>query len=128
MTNVVLNKAEATWFSRNVIKTKTMMEAHAKRDAKILERKTYLTMKALAPQAEEMTSILEQLGDEPFELSLLLKDKQKRIVRDMVDLTIASLETRIIPEYERRGEKFTEYLADAKAKVELLKEMRRKFK
>lgn len=126
MNKVVLNKEEARWFSRNVIKTKTLLESAAQKDPGILDRATYKLVCSIQPQAKEIESVIEQLGEEPYELELSLTKKQKKLIVDMVEKTIAMLTERIIPVYNERG--LSEYAEDANRKVELLKNMKKRFK
>jgi hypothetical protein len=128
MHKVVLDKEEARWFSRNLIKTKTLLEAAGKKDPAILDRTTYRTIATMEKQAGEIISALNQLGEEPYEFELQIGRKHRVVVGQMIDSTIKALETMIIPEYTRRGENFRGYKLEAEWKVALLKTLRRKFK
>ena len=126
MNRVVLTKEEARWLSRNLVKTKMILEAASKKDAEILERSTYKVIKSLNPEAVEMASILDQLGDEPYEFEIMLKEKQKKVLHSLVEKTIKSLSDVLLPAYERKN--LPEYTEDTKRKIELLKIMVRKFR
>jgi hypothetical protein len=122
---VVLDKAEADWFSRNVLKTVQLLEARAAKEPAVLERRTYRVCKSLVDQATTIADILAQLGTEPYEVELQVKAKQRQAVGSMLEMTVKSLEEKILPEYERRGLK--QYQEMTAMKVALLKTMRRKF-
>jgi hypothetical protein len=123
---VILTAPEAEWLSRNIIKTKVLLEAKAKKDAGILERKTYRTVASLIDQATDISEIVRQLGSEPYEIEFTVKRKQRGGVAAMIDLTLRSLEERILPEYKKRGLK--DYEDDVQVKIGLLKAMAKKFK
>lgn len=125
---VKLNKEEAAWLARNTLKTKTILEAASKKDPETLERKTYKTVCKLAGDARDIQNALDSFGDNPFEIELLLQRSTKSVAGDMIEATIKTLESVIIPEYVRRGPEYTTYLDEAKAKVGMLKTLRRKFK
>jgi hypothetical protein len=122
----VLTKDEARWLSRNISKTKTILEAVAKKDPQVLERTTYKTIKSLAPEAEQIASTLDQLGEEPFEIEIQLKVKQKRALYILIEKTLNSLENVILPKYREQNK--TEYIEDVENKLVILKSMIRKFK
>lgn len=126
LNRVVLTRYEGEWFARNVLKTLTILEAHAKKDEKILKRTTYKVLSAVKTQAEQMEAAIKAFGDEEYELELTLNRKQKLVIRDLVSKTIVSLEGRVLPEYERRGDK--DRTEDTKYKIDLLNKMQRKFK
>lgn len=128
MNKVTLNKQEATWLARNITKTKTLLEAASRKDPQVLERVTYKTINSLQDEAKQMASVIDQLGSEEYELDLQVSKKQKQVIGQMIDSTVKALEGTIIPEYQRRGDKFESYLKDAQSKVSLLKAMRKKFK
>lgn len=126
MNKVVLGRVEGEWISRNILKTKMILEAAAQKDPAILERKTYRTLQTLTKQATEMESVLRQLKDEPFEFELSLSQKQKLIVREMIGNTLKILEDKIIPEYVRRDLK--DMHKETLEKVSILKSMSRKLR
>ena len=128
MDRIVLTKEEAAWFSRNLIKTKTILEAAGRKDPEALERQTYKTIVKLQKEAQEIAYTLSQLGDEPFEFEMILPRKLRSVVGRMIEATIKTLTDVVIPEYARRGAEFQEHQLDASRKVELLLKMRKKFK
>lgn len=123
---VVLSKSEADWFSRNVLKTKSILEARSKKEPDALKRKTYKVLASLEEQASQMSEIVKQLGAEPYEVELVVKPKQKTVIAAMIYLTIQSLEKKILPEYQKRG--LQDYIKDAEMKIDLLKAMGKKFR
>jgi hypothetical protein len=123
---VILDKAEAEWLSRNVLKTMSILETASQKDAQILERRTYKVIKSLSTQAKEMADVIAQLGDEPYEVELQLKVKQRQGVAAMIESTLRALETQILPEYKKRG--LDKYVQDVEQKLLLLRFMQRKFK
>ncbi len=123
MNKVTLTAEEAQWFSRNVLKMITTLEAQGKNDPKILERATYKTLNSLQDTAEEAKTLV----GEGFLVELMLSRKQKLIVKELILSVNKTLTDRIIPEYKRRGghEKYVE-MGEAKSKQ--LAAMARKFR
>lgn len=129
MNRVVLNKEEAGWYSRNVLKTILLLEESERRNAGVRERTTYKLLTKMKPQAEQLSEVLKAFGDEPFELEVYLERKEKLLVKGLLETMIKNLKDRIIPEYERRGDKLDpKYLNNAKNKTKMLEKMQRKFK
>lgn len=122
---IILNKAEAAWFSRNVLKTLTILSARAKKNPSVLKRVTYRVLQHLQPKAAEIEACLKQLGEEPFEVELIIKKKPRSVVATLVANTAGILETQILPKYEERNE--VDYAKETKVKIEMLKTMGRKF-
>jgi hypothetical protein len=119
LNRVVFNKPEAEWLTRNIIRTKQILEASSQKDPKVLERVTYKTLKAISESTQH-----RPLEDGSHEF--ILTRKQKQIVSSLVFQTLMVLTEKIIPEYTRRG--LTEYLNDAKIKASILKGMCHKLK
>lgn len=128
MNRVSLSKAEARWFSKNVLSTLRILEAASKKDPEILNRTTYKTLNSLRDRATEMQTILTQLSDDSYEVDLILGRKHKLIIGEMIAKTIKSLTEVILPEYTRRGEKYDSYRLDTEEKIKLLKTFIRKFR
>lgn len=126
MNRVVLSKEEGEWFARNVLKSLVILDTAATKDTKIKDRTTYKILESVKERATEMESVLKQIGSEPFEFELMLSQKQKRVIQDLIDRTRKALTERILPEYQRRG--LSDYVEDTEFKVDLLGTMRRKFK
>lgn len=122
-----LTRAEAQWLSRNIVKTKVILEAAARKDPETLERKTYRTVAALEADANRVIQELQDDSRQAFELKLE-KESLKKVLKMMVEATIKSLETVIIPEYARRGAAFDEYREDTIRKVALLNKLRKKIR
>lgn len=121
MNRVSLNKDEAQWFSRNVLKMIALLESAEVKDKEILSRTTYKTLNSMREQAQA-AGTEDQAGVE-----LMLSRKQKQVVRELLQSVNKALVERILPEYKRRGghEKYIE-IGEAKAKQ--LDAMQRKFK
>lgn len=124
MNRVSLTKTEAEWFSRNVTKMTQLLEVSAQKDAGVLKRTTYKTLKSMLPMAAKAAA--DATPDKPTDI--YLSRKQKLIIRDLVQSVNKTLVERVIPEYERRGESHKEYFDNAKAKAEALEKMARKFR
>lgn len=126
MNRVVLNKEEARWFSRNVIKSLTILDAHAKKKPEVKDRTTYKLLQSVSTRAKEIEAALEAFGEEPYEIEMNLSKKQKHHIRSMLDDTHKHLTERVLAEYARRG--LQEYVKDTERKLELIQSMVRKFK
>lgn len=127
MDRVVLNRDEVQWFARNVIKTRVILDAASKKDPSVKERVTYKVLASLTKKAGEMAEVALQLkADENWEYELMMKPKQRKIIRGLIESSIKTLEMVVVPEYERRGEK--QYLEGARSKIQKLKSMSRKFR
>ncbi len=118
---VELDNKEATWLVRNVTRTLVMLEAAALKDPKVRERQTYKTLKAI-----EDNVVAIDLKEETA--NVVMPRKQKKVVKDMLQLTLLNIQDRIIPEYTRRGTEYKSYLDDATSKAEILRGMLRKFR
>ncbi len=126
MNRVVLSKEEGQWLTRNIIKTKMILEAASQKDPGILERNTYRTLAALAKKAKEAEGVLVALKEEPFELEMFFSQKQKVVLKDLIEKTHLALTETILPEYEKRG--LVDYAEDTTRKLALLKSLERKLK
>ncbi len=122
MNRVSLNKHEAEWFSRNVFKMTQLLEVSARKDAGVLGRATYKTLKSMLPIAEKATKT------ESEQVDVMLTRKQKLILRDLIGSVNKTLIEKVIPEYKRRGESHSGYLLNAEKKAEALKIFERKLK
>lgn len=121
MNKVTLTKEEAQWFSRNVLKMISLLEAQGQRDADILRRTTYKTLSAMKAQAE-LAAV-----DEAEKTDLILTRKQKLMVKELIQSVNKTLVERILPEYAKRGG-HEKYIEMGKAKAKQLDTMARKFK
>lgn len=119
LVRVSLTQKEAKWLTRNVVKTRQILENASKKDPEILERKTYKTLTAIE-------SAVTGLSAEAEQVDVMLSRKQKKTVGTLVLQTMLVLEEKIIPEYTKRN--LTEYLEDAKIKAQLLKSLYRKLR
>lgn len=125
---VTLTKEEAGWFSRNVIKMKQLLEASESKNKGVTGRTTYKALASMEEKATEIKSILEAAPEDPYEIDLILSRKQKMVIKELVSSVHKTLTTRVIPEYERRGESHKDYLTNAKDKAVKLETLMRKFK
>lgn len=126
-----LTPAEAAWFSRNVLAMLKNLEAAAEyKDPEIIKRTTYKVLNSLRTAAEEAGAVAAALGeDQPnFMVEVTAGKKQRQIIGDLVTSAHKTLTERTIPEYERRGEGYEEYLLKAKTKAQFLRNLGRKFK
>ncbi len=121
---VRFNREEAAWYSRNVIKSKELLEEKAKRDPAIVERLTY---KLVSKMQEQALKTFVALAGSAEEYDVMLKRKERMILREMVQKMHDGLKQATIPKYERDGDK-AEYLARAIEKAKLLNGMARKLK
>ena len=130
MDRVTLTPSEAAWFSRNLDKMLIQMEKESRRkDAKILERKTYKVMDSMRPEIERTYKIIEAFGeDEQYVIDVMLNDKQRLLVKQLVGSVHKGLVERVIPEYKKRGESHAEYQSNAEAKAVFLEKLWRKVK
>lgn len=126
MNRVVLTREEGRWLSRNVLKTKSVFEARAKQEPQILDRTTYKTVVALEQKAKEIEDVLQAFGENEYEFELMLTQKQKTVLRDILGKTLTALEETILPEYEKRG--LEDRAKGTKRKIGLLKDMGRKLR
>lgn len=120
MNRVELNKEEAEWFSRNVLKMIKLLEAQEKQDPKILTRSTYRILNSLRAQAESWNKATETQN-------VFMNRKQRQIVRELILSVNKTLTDRIIPEYELRGG-HEKYVVMGKDKAKKLHAMARKLR
>lgn len=126
MNRGVFTPPEADWLSRNILKSLTLLEVMAEKDPQTRDRKTYKVLKTLEEKMEEVKVTVAQLGQDGYEVELLLSTKQKQLLKELVDKSVNSLETVIIPEYVRRG--LEDYVAKSRDKIQKLKVLSRKLK
>lgn len=120
MNRVQLNKEEALWFSRSILKSIINIEAKARKDPAILKRNTYKTLIQIREQAELMrTNAGESNG-------LIFSMKQKILIKGIADALARGLEDSVIPVYVKRG--LTAHELQATAKLSFLKVLARKLK
>lgn len=126
MNRGVFTPAEADWLSRNVLKSIALLEVMAEKDPQARERRTYKVLKTLEGKMQEVKVTVAQLGSEGYEVELLLGTKQRQLLKELVDKSVNSLETVIIPEYARRG--LGDYVDKSRAKIQKLKVLSRKLR
>lgn len=128
MSQVVLNKEEARWVSRNVSKTLTILEAASQKDPKILERRTYKLLNEMRPKAAALGEALDLSPDNSSggTLTIDLTTGQKTALTALVDATIKSLTEMVLPKYVERNQ--LDYAAATRIKIDLIREMRRKLR
>ncbi len=115
---VSLDKEEAIWVSRYILKMIEYMQNAGKRDPKILLRTTYKTLKSL-----DAAALLFSAGG----LSTPLNRKQKLLLRELIGGVHKNLTNSILPEYKRRGGHERYILAAENQKV-FFEALIRKFK
>lgn len=125
---VQFTKDEAGWFARNVARSLQILEAKALKEPKTRERTTFKVLASMAKTVTDVIDILNQEGGAAEPIDLILKRKQKLVVRQMVSDMAKGLRAHTIPQYEKDPEKFKDYLVNAKAKAELLEAMERKLR
>lgn len=128
MSQIVLNREEAIWVSRNVSKTLTILEAAAKRDPQILERKTYKLINEIRPKAAALGTAIDLTPDNSSgeSLTIELTTGQKTALTALVDATIKSLTEMVLPKYVEKN--LLDYAAATRIKIDLIREMRRKLR
>ncbi len=84
MDRVVLNKEEAGWFSRNVMKTIQLLEASEPKNPGVKDRSIYKGMLSMKSKAAFAADALRAFGEEPFEIEIMLGKKQRKLVADLV--------------------------------------------
>ena len=128
MSKILLNREEATWISRNVSKTLTILEAASKKDAQILERKTYKLINEIRPKAAALGTALDLTPDNSSgeTLTIDLTMGQRTALTALVDATIKSLTEMVLPKYIERNQ--LDYAAATRVKIDLIRELRRKIR
>lgn len=121
MNRVRLTQEEAQWFGRNILKSLEIFEARAKKNPQVLEKRTYRGFKSMKEKAEKAKDLTEKSID------IILSQKQKLIVRELIGTVLNGLITKTIPSYEARTDLDPKYIANAKAKAAQLSLMHRKF-
>lgn len=118
---VSLDKEEAIWFGRYVIKMIIFMENAGKKDPTILQRTTYKTLVSLKTKAELFSASELPVND------AALNRKQKLLLRDLINGVHKNLIQTILPEYKRRGG-HEKYITSGEERAEFLQALMRKFR
>lgn len=126
---VAFTPAEAGWFSRSVVKAKQVLEAKAKTDPSVLERKTYKILTKMQAEAERVGQIVEAFTEtEQYEVDVNLTRKQKLVLEGIVNQVHQGLSQGAIPKYEKDPEQYKEYLEREIEKARMLNSLARKLK
>lgn len=123
---IALSKHEAHWLSRNVLKSLLVLAVAARKDPKIVDRTTYRVLDSCKEKAVQIEDALKAFGEEPFEIELSLSRKQKKALRELVQMTVHSLRAGAMIRYEK--EEKADYLERTVNKIGLLDKLQRKLK